>query len=48
MWFIRIMRFYKQELWTKEQVADAVSANKISIKEYKEITGEGYIETDKI
>ncbi|AGC67451.1 phage uncharacterized protein, XkdX family [Thermoclostridium stercorarium subsp. stercorarium DSM 8532] len=43
-WFNIIKWFYEGKLWTKEQVADAVRCGKISNKEYKEVTGEEYIE----
>lgn len=41
-WFDRINRFYNRNLWTKEQVAEAVEYGKITEEEYKEITGEEY------
>lgn len=40
MWFHRIKRFYESGLWTKEQVQDAVNANKITSIEYENIVGE--------
>lgn len=42
MWFTRIKRFYEQGLWSKAWVWDSVGANKITIEQYKEITGEKY------
>ena len=42
MWFERIKRFYNRDLWSIERVKEAVENNKITEKEYKEITGEDY------
>lgn len=42
MWFARIKRFYDNGLWTKEMVADAVIYNRITVEQYKEITGEEF------
>lgn len=41
-WFNKIKSYYDRELWTKEQVKKAVEMKKISIEEYKKITGEDY------
>lgn len=38
----RIKRFYDNELWTKQQVHDAVWAKAITPEEYQTITGEEY------
>ena len=42
VWFTRIKKFFEQNLWTKEQVKEAVDLNKITKEEYKKITGEEY------
>ena len=42
MWFARIKRFYDAGLWTKEQVRDAVTFNRITQEEYEQIVGEPY------
>lgn len=42
MWFERIKRFYNNNLWTKEQVADGVRFGRITEEQYKQITGEEY------
>lgn len=39
----RIKRFYDNELWTKQQVHDAVGAKAITAVEYQSITGEEYV-----
>lgn len=39
----RIKRFYDKQLWTKQQVHEAVAANAITVEEYKLITGEEYV-----
>ena len=39
-WFERIERFYDDGYWTKEMVADAARAKKITTQEYEQITGE--------
>ena len=36
----RIAKWYKQGLWSKAQVADAVKKNIITAEDYKEIVGE--------
>ena len=38
----RIMKWYKQSLWTIEMVAEAVERNVINEDDFKEITGEAY------
>lgn len=43
-WYKIIKWFYDEKLWTKEQVADAVKMGKITVLEYKGITGEDYTE----
>ena len=40
-WFALIKRFYPK-YWTKEMVADAVEAEKITAIQYEEIVGEVY------
>lgn len=40
----KIKYFYTFELWTKEQVADAVKVGVITIEQYEEIVGEPYKE----
>lgn len=40
-WFALIKRFYPK-YWTKEMVADAVVAEKITPVQYEEIVGEPY------
>lgn len=42
--FEKIMKWYKQDLWTDEMVANAVKKGLITGEEYKEITGEDYTE----
>jgi len=41
-WFSCIKRFYPK-YWTKEMVADAVVAGKITDVQFEEITGDVYI-----
>ena len=36
----RILKWYKQGLWSKEKVADAVAKGIITAEQYTEITGE--------
>lgn len=43
-WFTLIKRFYEKGYWTKEMVADAVRAGKITPEQYEEIVGEAYPE----
>ena len=38
--FDRILKWYKQGLWDKKKVADAVAKGIITADQYKEITGE--------
>ena len=38
----KIAKWYKQGLWSKEHVANAVKKNIISAEDYEEITGEVY------
>ncbi len=42
-WFEKIERYYKNGLYTNEQVKVFVQAGKITEIEYKEITSEDYI-----
>ncbi|PAK28396.1 XkdX family protein [Bacillus velezensis] len=42
-WFSDIKYFYEKKLWTKKQVFDVVG-KRITPEQYKEITGEEYIE----
>jgi hypothetical protein len=41
-WFALIQRFYPK-YWTKNMVADAVVADKITPAQYDEIVGEPYV-----
>jgi len=43
-WFVIIQMFYKDNLWNKAQVWDAVLMNKITQEQYSEIVGEPYPE----
>lgn len=38
----KIKKWYKQDLWSKSMVADAVKKGKITADDYREITGEEY------
>lgn len=38
----RIMKWYKQGLWTKEMVRNAVKKGVITKEEFTQITGEDY------
>ena len=38
----RIAKWYKQGLWSKARVADAVKKRVLSAADYEEITGEAY------
>ena len=38
----KIKKWYKQGLWTKAMVANAVKKGVISAEQYEEITGEAY------
>ncbi|ENY8654588.1 XkdX family protein [Clostridioides difficile] len=40
--FDKIKYYYDEKMWSKEMVKNAVSKEKITEKEYKEITGEDY------
>jgi hypothetical protein len=40
----KIEKWYKQGLWTKKMVANAVVKKQISADDYEEITGEKYEE----
>ena len=40
--FDKILKWYRQGLWTKDMVANAVSKGVITEEQYKEITGEQY------
>ena len=40
----KIAKFYKLGLWTKKMVAVAVKKNVITPEDYKEITGEVYVD----
>lgn len=42
MWFTLISSFYKNELWNKNMVKEAVEFGKLTEVEYEEITGEKY------
>ena len=42
--FEKIKRFYDLGLWTKDMVRNAVVKGLITPEEYKEITGETYVE----
>ncbi|GAA0106674.1 hypothetical protein UT300013_32980 [Paraclostridium sordellii] len=42
-WFEKIKRYYDNGRYTKEEVKKFVKLNKITEKEYKEITGEDYV-----
>ena len=39
----KIAKWYKQGLWSKAQVADAVKKGILTPEDYKEITGEAYV-----
>lgn len=41
--FEKIKRWYPT-LWSKKMVADAVKKNVLTVDQYKEITGEAYLE----
>lgn len=42
-WYEKIKSYYDRGLWTIEQVKVAVQKEKITIEEYKKITGEDLI-----
>ncbi len=41
-WFDRIKKYYDAGLWTEKMVGNAVVKKKITVEQYKEITGEDY------
>lgn len=41
-WFEKIDKYYNNNLWTIGQVRIAVEKGKITVEEYKKITGEDY------
>lgn len=43
--FNKIRYFYVAKLWTKEQVADAVTAGVITAEQYEQIVKEPYTES---
>ncbi|MEK4512849.1 XkdX family protein [Paenibacillus sp. FSL K6-2524] len=43
VWFNRIKKFYDANLWTKQMVADGVTAGKITAEQYAEITDDPYM-----
>jgi len=45
-WFKTIKWFYDSQLWTKEQVANAVQYGKITAEQYQKITSEEYNEIE--
>lgn len=44
MWYQKIKYYYDNGLWNDEMVKNAVIKGKITPDEYKEITGNTYIE----
>lgn len=40
--FEKIKKYYEEGLWTKEMVRNAVKKGKITVEQYKLITGEDY------
>lgn len=42
----KIAKWYKQGLWSKSMVANAVKKKVITAAEYEEITGEAYTEVE--
>lgn len=42
-WFNIIKSFYDNQLWTSDQVSDAVTKGKITADQYKLITGNDYV-----
>lgn len=40
--FEKVRNYYEKNLWTKEQVENAVKKGWITADEYREITGEDY------
>lgn len=43
-WFEKVNRYYNEGFYTNEQVKIFVVYNKISKEEFKQITGEDYLE----
>lgn len=41
-WFEKIKKYYDAGLWTEKMVGNAVVKKKITVEQYKEITGEDY------
>ena len=41
-WFLTAKRYYDKGFYTNEQVKVFVAAGKITVEQYKEITGEDY------
>ena len=39
---VKVKKWYKQDLWTKNMLIDAVNSNNITAEQYKEITGEEF------
>lgn len=40
--FEKVRNYYEKNLWTKEQVANAVKKGWITADEYRDITGDDY------
>ncbi|EGT5044441.1 XkdX family protein [Clostridioides difficile] len=40
--FDKIKYYYENQMWNEEMVKNAVLKEKITVKEYREITGEDY------
>ena len=45
-WYLTIKKYYDKGLWTQKMVGDGVYAGKITVDEYKGITGEDYVEPE--
>lgn len=45
-WYESIKQWYADEFWSKDMVKDGVRYGKITPEQYKEITGEDYIEAN--
>lgn len=43
-WYEKIERYYSEKLWTIDQVKVGVKRNKLTAEQFKEITGQDYIE----
>lgn len=41
-WFEKIKKYYDASLWTGRMVGNAVVKKKITVEQYKKITGEDY------